>query len=153
MAILGLQKRILSGAEDGLKIQVNPEKGRGIFADKVFLKGDFVCEYAGELIEVQEAKEREIEYEEDPEIGCYMYYFEYKSKKYCIDATEETDRLGRLLNHSKTVSNVSSKLFPINDVPYLIFCASVDIQPGEELLYDYGDRSKKSLDDHPWLAE
>jgi len=27
-----------------------------------------------------------------------------------------------------------------------------DIEPGEELLYDYGDRSKESLEAHPWLA-
>jgi len=153
LARLKLQKRILSGAEIGLEVRVIPEKGRGVFAGKVFLKGDYVCEYAGDLIEVQEAKEREIEYEKDPEIGSYMFFFQYKSKKYCVDATEETDRLGRLFNHSKTASNVSSKLFPINGVPYLILCASVDIQVGEELLYDYGDRSKKSLDDHPWLKE
>jgi len=147
-----LQKRILNGVEEGLEIRVLEEKGRGIFAGKSFKRGDFVCEYAGELIPAQEAREREIEYEKDPDIGSYMYFFEYRNKKYCVDATAESTRLGRLLNHSKTASNVTSKLFPINGVPYLILCASEDIQIGEELLYDYGDRSKKSLDDHPWLA-
>ena len=153
LARLELQQRVLDQSEEGLEIRVDPEKGRGIFSARIFEKGEFITEYDGELIEGQEAKEREIKYEEDPDIGSYMYFFEYKSKKYCIDATEETDRLGRLFNHSKTASNVSCKLFPINDVPHLILCASVDIQPGEELLYDYGDRSKKSVDDHPWLAE
>ena len=147
-----LKKKILNGVEEGLEIRVMEGKGRGIFSTRAFAKGDFVCEYAGELISVQEARAREIKYAEDPEIGSYMYFFSYKNKKHCIDATAESDRLGRLLNHSKTSSNVSSRLFPINDVPYLILYATTDIEAGVELLYDYGDRSKKSLDDHPWLA-
>jgi len=148
---MALQKQILSGFEDGLEIRVLEEKGRGVFSSKKFNKGDFVCEYAGELIDVQEARMREAEYEETPEVGSYMYFFEFKSKKYCVDATKESDRLGRLLNHSKISSNVSTQLFPINEIPYLILVASQDIEPGEELLYDYGDRSKKSVESHPWL--
>lgn len=146
-----LCKQILSEVEDGLEIKVLEEKGRGIFAARDFPKGTFVCEYAGELIDFQEAKEREAEYELSPEIGSYMYFFEFKNTKYCVDATKETNRLGRLLNHSKTNNNVHTKIFPIKDIPHLILCASRDIEVGEELLYDYGDRSKKSAEHHPWL--
>ena len=153
LARVALEQKILLCVEKGLKVKVTPKKGRGIFAGKGFRKGDFVCEYAGELIELDEAKERELEYEKDPEIGSYMYFFEYKSKKYCIDATEETDRLGRLLNHSKTESNVNSKIFAIDDVPHIILRASVNIARGEELLYDYGDRRRRIVDDHSWLAK
>jgi len=147
-----LQKQILTGTEEGLETRVIKDKGRGIFALKKFRKGDFVCEYAGELIDGLEAKAREAEYEKDEKIGSYMYFFEYKNRKYCVDATAESPRLGRLLNHSKTESNVTTQLFPIKDVPYLILIASKDIEPEEELLYDYGDRSQKSLESHPWLA-
>jgi len=150
-ALLALEKQILSGIEDGLEIKVMEDKGRGIFSAKTFMKNSFVCEYAGELIDYKDAKEREAEYEKDPDIGSYMYFFQYKEKKYCVDATKETSRLGRLLNHSKTDSNVYTKLFPINDVPHLILVASRDIEIGEELLYDYGDRSKKAVEHHPWL--
>ena len=37
--------------------------------------------------------------------------------------------------------------------PRLILVAKHDIEPGTELLYDYGDRSKESLAVHPWLAK
>ena len=68
-----------------------------------------------------------------------------------MDATNESNKLGRLVNHSKINMNICTKVFPVNDTPYLIFEASRDIEPDEELLFDYGDCSKKSLDSHPWL--
>ena len=67
-----------------------------------------------------------------------------------VDATKETGRMGRLLNHSKT-GNCQTKLHDINGVPHLILVASRDVEEGEELLYDYGDRSKESIAAHPWL--
>jgi len=133
------------------KVRVLEEKGRGVFSKHNILKGDIVCEYAGDLVDVKEARRREAEYELNPQLGSYMYFFEYKSKKYCVDATMESGRLGRLLNHSKTKSNVTTKLFPIRDTPHLILVAARDIEANEELLYDYGDRSKSSVESHPWL--
>ncbi|CAF0834099.1 unnamed protein product [Brachionus calyciflorus] len=144
---------IKNNVEDGLEIRHMPDKGRGVFSCKYFKKGDFVCEYAGEMISYQLAKKREEMYAQDSSIGCYMYFFEYKSKIYCIDATAETDRLGRLLNHSKTEGNCRSQLFEINSKPHLILIAARDIQPGEEMLYDYGERNKTAIESHPWLAK
>lgn len=57
-------------------------KGRGVFAIDGFRKGDFVVEYHGDLLELPEAKAREAKYAQDPQTGCYMYYFQYKSKTY-----------------------------------------------------------------------
>lgn len=128
------------------------EKGRGIFSTRRFERGEFVCEYAGEMISYKAAKKREEKYATDTSIGCYMYFFEHKSKQYCIDATAETDRLGRLFNHSKLEGNCHTKLFEMNSRPYLILVASRNIECGEELMYDYGDRNKTSLASHPWLA-
>ena len=148
-----IEDMIKNGVEDGLEVKNMPDKGRGIFASKYFNKGDFVCEYAGEMISYQLAKKREEMYAQDTSIGCYMYFFEYKSKIYCIDATAETERLGRLLNHSKTDGNCRTQLFEINSKPHLILVAARDIKPGEEMLYDYGDRNKNSIESHPWLAK
>lgn len=67
-----------------------------------------------------------------------------------VDATKESNRMGRLINHSKN-GNCQTKLHDINGVPHLILVASRDIDEGEELLYDYGDRSKASIAAHPWL--
>ncbi|XP_013872822.1 lysine methyltransferase 5Ab isoform X2 [Austrofundulus limnaeus] len=141
---------IKNGTEEGMQVKHTEGKGRGVFAVKGFKKGDFVVEYHGDLLDLTEAKKREVEYSKDPETGCYMYYFQYQSKAYCIDATKETGRLGRLLNHSKS-GNCHTRLHGIDGTPHLILVASKDIKADEELLYDYGDRSKDSISAHPWL--
>lgn len=68
-----------------------------------------------------------------------------------IDATEESGKLGRLINHSRN-GNLITKSLLVNKQPHLILIAKHDIQPGDELAYDYGDYSKESLLHHPWLA-
>ncbi|KAM3826328.1 N-lysine methyltransferase KMT5A [Vipera latastei] len=145
-----IDELIKSGKEDGMKIDFIDGKGRGVIATRHFSRGDFVVEYHGDLIEITDAKKREAAYAQDPSTGCYMYYFQYLSKTFCVDATKETDRLGRLVNHSKC-GNCQTKLHDVGGIPHLILVASRDIKAGEELLYDYGDRSKASLEAHPWL--
>ena len=68
-----------------------------------------------------------------------------------VDATAESSRLGRLVNHSRS-GNLAPKVIEIEDRPHLLLVARFDILPGKELLYDYGDRSSLSLKYHPWLA-
>lgn len=147
-----IEEAIKHGKEDGLEVRVLENKGRAVFATRNFSRGEFVCEYAGEMISYQLAKKREEMYAQDETIGCYMYFFEYKSKSYCIDATSETSRLGRLLNHSKLEGNCQAKLFETDTRPFIILVAARDIATGEEMTYDYGDRNKVSLAAHPWLA-
>ncbi|XP_016094508.1 N-lysine methyltransferase SETD8-A-like isoform X1 [Sinocyclocheilus grahami] len=139
-----------NNVEEGLKVKSIEGKGRGVFADRAFQKDQFVVEYHGDLLEIADAKARETQYAEDPTTGCYMYYFRHYDKTYCVDATKETNRLGRLINHHKT-GNLRTKLHEINGTPHLIFLASRDIGVDEELLYDYGDRSKEAVAAHPWL--
>jgi len=135
-----------------IEVAVIENKGRGIKAVKNFNKGDFVVEYAGDLIDIGTAKDLETRYSMDATKGCYMYYFKHKGKQYCIDATSESGRFGRLVNHSRVSPNCITKVVMIEDVPRLILVAKHAIESGEELLYDYGDRSKESLKAHPWLA-
>ncbi|XP_050547996.1 N-lysine methyltransferase KMT5A isoform X2 [Daktulosphaira vitifoliae] len=146
-----LEKAIISENEDDLKVTLFPDKGRGIIAGRDFFRGEFVVEYAGELVTIQEARNREILYSQDPTTGCYMYYFKYGSIHYCIDATAESKRLGRLVNHSR-FGNLGPKIVVLSGIPKIILVAKNDIKQGEELTYDYGDRSKESLLNHPWLA-
>jgi len=147
-----LEEAVLSGKEDGLRVHNFPGKGRGIIATRMFRRGEFVVEYSGDLIDLSQARNREKMYAADQNTGCYMYYFQHKNQSYCVDATAESPRLGRLVNHSRTQGNLIPKVIEIKDRPYLLLVARVDISPGEELLYDYGDRSKISLKHHPWLA-
>ncbi|XP_044029418.1 N-lysine methyltransferase KMT5A-A [Siniperca chuatsi] len=141
---------ITKGIEEGMEVQHIEGKGRAVFATRCFQKGEYVVEYHGDLLQITDAKKREAEYAQNPATGCYMYYFQYLCKTYCVDATKESGRMGRLINHSKN-GNCQTKLHDINGVPHLILVASRDIDEGEELLYDYGDRSKASIAAHPWL--
>ncbi|XP_040914600.1 N-lysine methyltransferase KMT5A-A [Toxotes jaculatrix] len=141
---------ITKGIEEGMEVQYIEGKGRAVFATRCFQKGEYVVEYHGDLLQITDAKKREAEYAQNPATGCYMYYFQYLCKTYCVDATKESGRMGRLINHSKN-GNCQTKLHDISGVPHLILVASRDIDEGEELLYDYGDRSKASIAAHPWL--
>ena len=69
-----------------------------------------------------------------------------------IDATKEDGSLGRLINHSKLRPNVEVKI--VSDTrPYLCMFAATGIESGDELLYDYGDRSKATVQNFAWLKQ
>ena len=70
---------------------------------------------------------------------------------FSIDATEETGRYGRLLNHSRRSPNCEMKKIIVDNTPRLVLFAMRHIDIGEELLYDYGDRSKETIEALPWL--
>ncbi|XP_018569296.1 N-lysine methyltransferase KMT5A-A-like [Anoplophora glabripennis] len=146
-----LEYALKKGIEEGLEVRYINGKGRGVFASKNFLRGEFVVEYSGELIDVNEASRREKVYEEDESTGCYMYYFKHNEQQYCVDATAESGKLGRLINHSRN-GNLVTRTVLVDGKPRLALLARADIREGEELLYDYGDRSKEALEHHPWLA-
>lgn len=150
--LLEIESAVIRNQETGLAVIQTEFKGRGVIAEKNFEKGDFVVEYAGDLIDLSSAKDREKQYSCNTMVGCYMYYFEYQSKRFCVDATAETGRLGRLVNHSRRRPNCKTKVLGINGLPRLILIASRNIAIGEEILYDYGDRSKASLEAYPWLS-
>ncbi|XP_055592531.1 N-lysine methyltransferase KMT5A isoform X2 [Uranotaenia lowii] len=146
-----IEKAIREQRETGLKVAVFEGKGRGIVTTQPFSKGEFVVEYIGDLITVTEAKEREQIYAEDDNTGCYMYYFKHKNIQHCIDATAESGKLGRLVNHSRN-GNLMTKTVSLNNRPHLVLIAKDDLPAGVEVTYDYGDRSKEALQHHPWLA-
>ena len=128
------------------------EKGRGVYATKPLLKDSLICQYEGDLIKYAEARRRIAAYANDPNSGSFMYDFRFKNKRMCIDATEETLKLGRLVNHSRN-GNLDTRCIPIHDVPHLFFFALRDIKVGEELLYDYGDYSPQALKAYSWLKK
>ncbi|XP_018402424.1 PREDICTED: histone-lysine N-methyltransferase pr-set7 [Cyphomyrmex costatus] len=146
-----LEHKVLCQVEDGLEVKNFPGKGRGVITTREFAKGEFVVEYIGELISQGEAKEREELYAQDQNTGCYMYYFQHRNQQYCVDATAETDKLGRLVNHSRT-GNLIARIVEVNSIPHLVLTAKENIPIGVEVSYDYGDRSRESIRHHPWLA-
>ena len=49
-----------------------------------FKKGEFVCQYIGELIPYKDAKQREKKYCQSGDVGCFMYYFWHKDKHFWL---------------------------------------------------------------------
>lgn len=64
------------------QVKVFDDKGRGVIANRLFERGDFVVEYSGDLIHSTEAKRRELIYAQDRTKGCYMYYFKHGNLQY-----------------------------------------------------------------------
>ena len=149
-----IEARLLANDETNLGIEVTfiEHKGRGIKAVRDFCRGEFVVEYVGDLIDSETAKDLETKYSMDTSTGCYMYYFKHKGKQYCIDATSESGRFGRLVNHSRVTPNCVTKVFMLGNTPKLVLVAKSDIMAGTEVLYDYGDTHKESVQAHPWLC-
>lgn len=149
---LQLQLKIKEKCEEGLEVVEFPLKGRGVVTTQEFRKGEFVVEYVGDLLNGKEAREREEVYAQDPSKGCYMYYFACGGERWCLDGTAESGYLGRLVNHSRLTPNLVTRAVMVAGAPHLVLVAARDLPKGVELLYDYGDRSKEALANHPWLA-
>ena len=142
--------------ENDFIVRHTEERGRCVHATRDFKKGTLLLEYAGMLYKDWEGRLLEEQYEEDPNIGNFMFFFTCNNVKYCIDAVEETRKLGRLINHGIADANVKPKAFMMTNSngeqkPRLWLLASRDIYKGEELLYDYGDRRPKSIKNYPFL--
>ena len=73
-----------------------------------------MVEYAGDLITPKEAEVRDEKYSKNTDkYGSYMYYFVHKGTKWCIDATIESGKYGRLLNHSCKTPNCATKILEV----------------------------------------
>ena len=79
------------------------------------------------------------------------FNFVSQGKQFCIDATVDTGRLGRLLNHSRRHPNLITKVLMVDSSPKLYMVAKDFIFSGTELVYDYGDRDKANIKAFPWL--
>ncbi|XP_076644253.1 SET domain containing 8 isoform X2 [Halictus rubicundus] len=146
-----MENKVLCQVEEGLEVRHFAGKGRGVVTTREFTKGEFVVEYIGELIDQVTAKKREKIYAQDQTTGCYMYYFQHRNHQYCVDATAETDKLGRLVNHSRN-GNLVARVIEVGSTPHLVLTAKENIPSGIEVTYDYGDRSREAIRYHPWLA-
>jgi histone-lysine N-methyltransferase SETD8 len=135
----------------GLEIKFCPVKGRCIFATKGFKKGEYVVEYAGELITKQEANKRDNAYANSGR-GCFLLQFEHQGKVLFLDATYESGRLGRLVNHSSRKPNCYIKKVVASGQPHIFLVAKQDICAGTELLWNYGERRKNILKYNTWLS-
>ncbi|GMI65042.1 SET domain protein 20 [Hibiscus trionum] len=132
-----------------LKIVRNTIKGWGLYAAQWIQRGQFVCEYSGELLTTKEARRRQRIYDELASNGRFSSALlvvreHLPSGNAClrinIDATK-VGNIARFINHSCDGGNLSTILVRSSGalVPRLCFFASKDIKEGEELTFSYGE--------------
>ncbi|XP_077131670.1 N-lysine methyltransferase KMT5A-like [Ranitomeya variabilis] len=133
--------------------------GRKLMTTLWFKKGDIVCDYHGVLMDAKAAEKFQQTIQDG---NCYMYFFHFKEKWMCIDATEEPcqchqnlpSTFGRIINHSTKMNNLKPEARCLDGKdPVILFVALKDLTPGTELLFDYGVRRNQFGEgaDLPWL--
>jgi len=140
-------------SQHGLTIIQTETKGRGVMAARQFSVGEMIVEYAGDLVDEGLNDNLQCTNNSQSQVGGFLFFFRHTDRKFCIDASQESDRYGRLVNHSRRKANAVVKILEVNKVPRLVLVAKRMIEVGEEVLYDYGDRTKEALQAHPWLKE
>ncbi|XP_047495838.1 uncharacterized protein LOC125043649 [Penaeus chinensis] len=132
---------VQKGPLNGLEITLYSEKGFGVRTTYFIPQNSFVCEYAGELISIQEAKIR-FEKQKENESNYILVLREHFGGKKTgpqitvIDPTV-IGNLGRYINHSCSPNLIVVPVRIDSMVPVAALFAIRDIQPGEELCYDY----------------
>ena len=138
-----------------LKIVESEGKGSGLSTTEFINKGQFICEYAGEVIDIEEAKRR---FEENKRSMNYVIViFEHVGKQKtttCIDP-KYFGNIGRYCNHS---CEPNARLVPVRverALPRVCLFACRDIEPGEEITFHYAegvDTNVHNLSETPCLC-
>ena len=105
-------------SEQGLEIADYGPKGRGIRATKPFKKGDFLVEYAGDLIDDATAKLRDAQYDRDPGSFGMFFFGPFVKRCYSLALTFQKSCYSLALTLKKSVI-----LWPI--YKYVFFCKAL----------------------------
>ncbi|KAK1426136.1 hypothetical protein QVD17_14805 [Tagetes erecta] len=132
-----------------LKIVRSVRKGWGLHADEFVKCGEFVCEYAGELLTTKEARRRQSLYDKLASSGKHTSAIlvvreHLPSGNACLRINIDATKIGnvaRFINHSCDGGNLSTVLVRTSGalLPRVCFFASRDILKDEELTFSYGD--------------
>jgi SET domain-containing protein len=115
----------------GRRIQVRRSgvHGKGVFALLPIPKGETIIEYTGEIIGWPEALERHPHNPDDPH---HTFYFSLDCGSHVIDALYGG-------NASRWINHACKPNCEADEENGRVFIKSLrDIEPGEELFYDYG---------------
>ncbi|KAL3583636.1 hypothetical protein D5086_014697 [Populus alba] len=136
-----------NGIRVKLEVFKTDNKGWAVRAGEPILRGTFICEYIGEVLDEQEANDRRDRYGKE---GCsYLYKIDAHTNDmsrmvegqshYFIDATKYGN-VSRFINHS-CMPNLANHQVLVNSMDsqraHIGLYASRDISFGEELTYNY----------------
>lgn len=130
---------VQKGQQLNLQVFKTKHKGWGLKTHESIKKFTFVCEYAGELISIQEAKTRAQELTH--ETGNYLIVLREHSSEDQVLRTHVDARFhgnaSRFVNHSCSPNLVMVPVRVDSIVPRLALFAARHIDIGEELSFDY----------------
>ena len=127
-----------NGPVKGLVIKKFGEKGFGLCCEQNITKGDFICEYAGEFIGVEEVQLRFSKMQPtDSNFILVMNEYTSDNKQSTIIDPTVVGNIGRYINHS---CDPNLQVVPVRTnsmVPHAALFATKNIKAGTELCYDY----------------
>lgn len=132
-------------------------KGLSLFTNKLIKKGQFICEYAGEVIGLQEARRRVEINKQRGAMNYVLIVSEHAGNRVtvtCIDP-KYFGNIGRYANHSCDPNSVLIPVRVEGIVPRLCLFASRGIKNEEEVTFDYAGAMVNSvhyLSDTPCLC-
>ena len=120
---------------DARRIQVRRSgvHGKGVFALKPIAAGERIIEYKGAVITWKEALRR---HPHDPSDPNHTFYF-HIDDGHVIDA-KEGGNAARWINHACEPNCQADEVIDARGDTRVFIKALRDLQPGEELFYDYG---------------
>lgn len=145
------------GPLDCLIVSEMSGKGYGLLTSMPIKKGQFICEYAGEVISVDEAKHRVESNKRDNVMNYVLVVFEHMAGriiKTCIDP-KYFGNIGRYSNHSCEPNSILVPIRVEGMIPRLCLFAIRDIENGEEITFNYAGgvvNSVKNLSETPCLC-
>ncbi|KAI8144522.1 hypothetical protein BJV82DRAFT_656356 [Fennellomyces sp. T-0311] len=122
----------LKNRKKQLRFAKSPIHDWGLFAEERIDANDMVIEYVGEIIRQQVAEEREKKYERCGIGSSYLFRVDDDT---VIDATKKGS-IARFINHCCS-PNCSAKIITVDKQKKIVIYANRDIEPGEEITYDY----------------
>ena len=133
---------VQKGITKYLKVEyISIKKGFGVFTLEKIKKGIFVCEYTGEIINKDKAKDK-INSNISKKKPNYVLQIRENYEKMIVNTFIDAEYFGnvsRFLNHSCD-PNLYFEIIRIEHfVPHVAFFALRDIEEGEELTFSYCD--------------
>lgn len=122
-----------------LKVVQTRDRGYGVEVLQEIFKGNYVIDYAGEVLSAQEALQR-MKVKENGQCNYLLTVREIFGEKQVttfIDAAK-FGNVSRFINHSCEPNLILHPVRVNSSVPRLALFARHDIQIGEELSFDYG---------------
>ena len=126
-----MSKTVQAASSDRRRIQIRKSgiHGKGVFALQFIAAGELVIEYKGETISWPEALRR---HPHDPSDPNHTFFFSLDDGSHVIDGKVRG-------NSSRWINHACKPNCEAEETDGRVFIKALrDLQPGEELFYDYG---------------